>query len=617
MCGILGYLGPGDKSLEGAFEASLDSMAARGPDDFGIHSEELGDESLCLGHRRLAILDLSPGGHQPMVSNRTNRILLFNGEIYNYKELRVLLEQRGFRFHSDSDSEVLLASYDAWGITCLERLNGMFAFSIWDPQERSLFIARDRLGIKPLYYSTQNATIAWGSQLLPLTKLPNLNVELDPERLNDYFGFGYFPWDSTPLKGFNKLPPGHYAIYEASPQNLTVTPYWSANDSTTVNENVSAEEAKHEVHKLLEKAVKRRLLSDVPLGAFLSGGIDSSLVASLASANSSTKLKTFTIGFSVADKDEAPYAKEIAKYLGSDHHELYITPSHLLDSFEEIVSMYDEPFVDSSLIPTLILAKFAKEHVTVGLSGDGGDETHFGYGHYQKSAKWHKFSQNPQLFRKAIQLGFRLSRNPQLNRWSGFLLKENIAEFMIHQIGDTRSGLVGDIEKTMGATRMRQLFEDFQGEAPAYPLVADISQFLPDDLLVKTDRASMAHSLEVRVPLLDHEHVEYSMGLPLSIRCPNYNGKHILKSILEDYIPRPLWERPKKGFSVPLNEWFRQDLSNWSKEQLAGDTSWSNGFVDPPTIERLQTEHMNKQFNNARQLWALIILKNWIKRLEK
>jgi len=613
MCGILGYLGP--KEIQREFVDALEAMSMRGPDGSGSRFEPIGSDWLHLGHRRLSILDLSDSASQPMVSKRTGNILTFNGEIYNFPEIRTELEKLGYTFHSSGDTEVLLSAYDEWGESCLDKLNGMFAFAIWDKQQEYLFLARDRIGIKPLYYTFQNGSFGFSSMLLPLARLPEFQTELNPSAFNDYFAYGYFPWNSTPLKNFSKLPPGHSLKVTAKGQVADPTPYWAPETFTKTQTVKNEEETISTLQKHLSESVERRLISDVPVGCFLSGGIDSSLITALACNQSVNKVQTFTIGFTVPEQNEPPYAKAIADHLGTDHHELYITPDILRDSLHEVLESIDEPFLDSSFIPTYLLSQFAREKVSVALSGDGGDELHFGYGHYFAALKWLKFSEKPRILRKMAELACKIHPSKRFKRWGDFILSENISEFFVSQMADSNAGLFSKLENGQAAERLKELGSRYLGDDPAgFPLLADLSQFLPDDLLVKGDRASMAHSLELRVPLLDHNHVEYALSLPVGLRKGS-NGKNLLKQILYDFVPKELIERPKRGFSIPIGHWFRNELREWCEAEMSEMETWGQGLFDPARVRELWAAHLSGKQNHSRQIWAIIVLKKWLDRL--
>jgi len=619
MCGILGFVGKREGFNPETFGKALDMIRHRGPDDSGVHHQTtVGGVHLAMGHRRLAILDLSALGRQPMTSPRTGAIIVYNGEVYNFAEIRTQLEALGFAFKSSCDTEVILAAYDQWGKDCISRFNGMFALAVYDPKRRRMLLARDRIGIKPLYYYCRDSTLAFSSELTALLKMGVTPVNIVPESLADFFGYGYFPGSSTPLADHHKLRPGHLMEFELDSGKLSIERYWNPNEffaDTELDED--PDDLTDRLEDLLTDSIEKRMISDVPLGAFLSGGIDSSLVVSLMNKIAPGRVKTFSIGFSVPEKDEAPFAKKIADHLGTEHHELYVTPKNLEDLIPEVAAMHDEPFADRSCVPTAILSKMTREHVTVALSGDGGDELFFGYPIYRRAERFMKFRKLPSFVRAGVRSLLSIAPTARLRRWSKLLQCSNIGEFFARQSSYRAADLVphrpGGLEWDIMARQVQDAFAD--GEWRRVPPAIDVSSYLPDDLLVKIDRASMAVALEARVPLLDHRFVELAARVPHEMKFRNNTTKLPLRTILARYVPRDLWERPKMGFGIPLGKWFRKELKSWMMDELTGNFDWTLGVINRDRAERFIKDHLSGSFDYSRFIWSFLAIKTWAGRV--
>jgi len=616
MCGILGFVGPSGKLPAHVFDLALGLLAHRGPDARGTWSQAVGnDREVLLGHTRLSILDLSDLGHQPMVSPRTGATIVYNGEVYNFLELRRQLEAEGYQFRSQCDTEVVLAAYDRWGCSCVEHLNGMFAIAIYDPIRRQVMLARDRVGIKPVYYAQANGRLVFGSELTAVLALKQVDVELRPDAAAEYFAYNCFPRDTTPLLHHHKLRPGFCLLYDIDRETTTVNRYWDALDGYAQPPwSGDEQELADRLEALWLDAVKIRLISDVPLGTFLSGGIDSSLVTALMTRVAGGTVKTFTIGFSLPEMDEAPFARKIAEHLGTEHHEQYVTPAGLEEAMVRAVDLYDEPFADSSCIPTAVLSEMTRKHVTVALSGDGGDELHYGYVRYLRTSQYRMFSRLPGLVRRPVVALLRRSSSSRHRQWAKVLEAADLATFYSRQIAPRKddlvvhplSSLVGD----QGAA-------DAQARLPAsswreVPPAADLIGYLPDDLLVKVDRASMGVALEVRVPLLDYRAVEFCSRIPTHMKYRNGITKCLMRRILGKYVPPELWQRPKRGFAIPIATWFRQELRPWLLDTLTGRWDWTVGQIRREHVERLIQLHLDGRGNHSAVLWALVSWRHWV-----
>ncbi len=596
-----------------------------------------------LAHRRLSIIDLSSAGHQPMAAADGKLHVSYNGEIYNFMAIRKTLMDCGQRFTSTSDTEVLLKAYLQWGADCLQRFIGMFAFAIWDGRNRTLFLARDRLGIKPLYYhlSQDQRTLIFASELKAIMAFGSRFKDLDPEAIPLFLHYQYVPTPGTIFKNTFKLPPGHYLIY--SDGIAQIQPYWQLPGAPHAENGSGSSEEDYlqQLDDLLTRAVSDRLISDVPLGALLSGGIDSSVVVALMQKVSSTPARTFSIGFEEQGYNEAPWAAKIAKHLKTKHTELYVSVKDALDVIPHLPDFYDEPFADSSAIPTYLVSHLTRQNVTVALSGDGGDEQFAGYVRYWSTkAMATGFTRFPETFRKVLSLALDsvpsswaekcyrpLQRFlPQSLRVANFhdkwqkliklLSRTEVSELYRMTIclwsADEIAGLL-----TLPLPESR--YEESFRQTVDWPLLArlmrvDQQTYLPDAMLTKVDRASMAASLEVRVPLLDHRVVEFTAGLPENLKFRHGTGKYLLRKLLAKYVPPDLFERPKMGFGIPVDQWFRSELKPLLMDYLSTDRLQKEGLFNTKNVEQKINEHLSGRTNHQYRLWSLLMWEMWRER---
>lgn len=621
MCGIAGFIGRDEHRDPRAAGAVLESMcsviAHRGPDDQGT----LVNDRIALGMRRLSIIDLA-GGHQPMSGCDGAVTIVFNGEIYNYRDLQRELVSRGHRFKTHSDTETIVHAYEEYGARCVDHLRGMFAFAIWDARERKLFIARDRAGKKPLYYTiTPGGTLIFGSELKSLREHPEFCGEISAEALDAYLTFGYVPDPLTIFRDVHKLPPGHHLTFKDG--RARVEQYWDFPYEHPQQDPVRSEDdCLEELRALLDEAVRLRLEADVPLGAFLSGGIDSSTVVGLMARHASQPVKTFSIGFYEDSHNELKYARMAAKAFGTDHHEFIVTPD-ICEIIDELVWHFDEPFADSSAIPTYMVSKLARQHVTVVLSGDGGDEVFAGYTRYALDRKRSGFAHLPRLLRQGVMQP--LGRNLPHGAWGRNYLHNVALEPLDRYIEDvsifTRlnkpSLYTDDFRQRLGQSEAAARFRDCAAHARTDgsldPLLyLDSKTYLPGDILTKVDRMSMAVSLEVRVPLLDHKLIEFvCTRIPSSMKMRGLETKHIFKRAVRDLVPAEILNRPKQGFGIPINRWINQQLRERVRGTLTEARTMQRGYVEPRYVNLLLDEHERGRRDHATELWTLFMLELW------
>lgn len=637
MCGFAGFLDPARPMGSGDAEAIARNMAAalshRGPDDQGTWTD--GDAGFAVGHQRLSIIDLSTAGHQPMVSASERLVIAYNGEIYNAPEIRSELETKGVAFRGHSDTEVILEGCAAWGMEALlTRLNGMFAFALWDRQDRRLILARDRLGIKPLYFGTQGGRFFFASELKALGRHPEWRPKVDRRALSALLERGYIPAPLSIYQDISKLRPGHMVSVGPDADAVT-TCYWNLADTVTsgiaARDTLGEDDALVELESRLRDAVRRRMVSDVPLGAFLSGGIDSSLVVSLMQDQTTRPVKTFSIGFDESAFDEAPFAKQVAQHLGTDHTELYVTAQHALDVVPKLPSMFDEPFADPSQIPTYLVSALARKDVTVALSGDGGDESFAGYNHYFViDGLEKKLGPLPKPLRKILSAGAGAIGRSGLGAGPSSTQDEKTV-----RRGRDRWTRIQGVLAAGGFTDLyRKALHHWPNPAAvagldgAQPLEhfalapppgnrldrmqhTDLAAYLPDDILTKVDRASMSVGLEARVPLLDHRVVEWAWHLPQHMKVRGGTRKWALRQILYKYVPSELIERPKKGFGVPVGHWLRGPLRDWAEDLLSERNLKDGGFLDPDAVRVRWDQHLTGKADWTPSLWDALMFEAW------
>ncbi len=645
MCGIAGVVtSRGEKVDRARLTAMTDILTHRGPDASGYWLSPSGEVG--LGHRRLSILDLSPAGAQPMASASGRYTVAYNGEIYNFLALRTELEKQGATFRGHSDTEVMLTAFDRYGIVqALSRLDGMFAIAVWDEAEQSLTLIRDRIGIKPLYYRHANGELSFASELRPIVTLQRKLPAISPQALNEYLRLGYVPAPLSIFENIHKLPPGTYITYHngklSEPQK-----YWNLTQIARTSMEHSFTDEKEALTALdagLRKSVASHMVADVPLGAFLSGGIDSSSVVALMQAKCTRPVKTFTIGFEDAAFNEAKHAAAVAKHLGTEHHELYITDADARAVIPSLPDMYDEPFADVSQIPTFLVSKLARGEVTVSLSGDGGDELFAGYNRYLfVTAFWQKLQYMPASLRRAV--GYILA-SPSADAWDrvfrllGPILPTRLKPAMpgekMHKVARTVSATtIHELQRRLISQWMlpeQALTAPYKTAAPflkhfsndiadlppvTQQMLWDAQTYMVDDILTKVDRASMRVGLEARVPLLDHHIVELAFRIPLNMKLRDGQGKWLLKQMLYQYVPKELIERPKMGFGVPVDAWLRGPLREWAEEYLAEDRLRREGHFDATTIRQKWLAHREGSANHGGMLWTVLMFQLWYERMQ-
>ncbi|HEX8649706.1 MAG TPA: asparagine synthase (glutamine-hydrolyzing) [Pyrinomonadaceae bacterium] len=622
MCGIAGFVEPqgtqaAAKEREPERVALLDRMcrviAHRGPDDQGMMIEG----GVALGMRRLSIIDLA-GGHQP-ISNEDGKVtVVYNGEIYNYRELQRELEARGHHFQTHSDTEVVVHAYEEYGEACVDHFRGMFAFALWDARRSLLFIARDRTGKKPLYYTlTPQGTLVFGSELKSLLEHPSVEREVDPEALDLYFSFGYVPDPLSIFRNIRKLPPGHHLSFTDG--RVFVREYWDFRFE--VVEARREEDYLEELRFLLDEAVRVRLIADVPLGAFLSGGVDSSTVVGLMSRHMDQPVKTFSIGFHEDSYNELKYARIAARHFGTNHHEFIVTPD-ICEVVDELVWHFDEPFFDSSAIPTYMVSKLAREHVKVVLSGDGGDELFAGYTRYVLDRKRSGFALLPRAVRKGLMqpLGRRLPHGaPGRNYIHNVAfdpLDRYIEDISIFTRLNKRALYTPEFRARLGEDAAASRYRDYAarvstGDAVDPLLYLDSKTYLPGDILTKVDRMTMAASLEARVPLLDHRLIEFVTRIPASLKMKGLETKYIFKRAVRELVPAEILDRPKQGFGVPIQQWINEQLRERVHGTLTEARTEQRGYVEPAYVRLLLDEHERGRRDHSAELWTLFMLELW------
>ncbi|SEO64306.1 asparagine synthase (glutamine-hydrolyzing) [Paenibacillus sp. OV219] len=637
MCGIIGFFLKNEKYSSEKFAHILKSMTDpiyhRGPDGEGSWIDE--EAGIALGHRRLSILDLSPEGHQPMLTASGRFCIIYNGEIYNFTDIRRELEELGCKFRGHSDTEILLAAIEQWGVVnAVKKATGMFAATVFDRREKKIYLFRDRMGEKPLYYGWMGDTFLFGSELKSLRKHPAFRGDIDRDALALYLRYSYIPAPYSIYKGIFKLPPGTIGTLDLMnpAKEINLIEYWSVNDAVVKGMDDpftgADEEAVEELDRLIRNSVRRQMRADVPLGAFLSGGVDSSVVVALMQQQSKQAVKTFTIGFNEAGYNEAEHAMAVARHLQTDHTELYVTPNEALAVIPHLPQMYDEPFADASQIPTFLVSQLARQKVTVSLSGDGGDELFGGYSRYFEAMRaWGKIEVIPRPVRTMIASSMK-SIPPHLWDHTGVFLpgQGRRPGDKIHRIADVLSLKNGQelYQRLISQWNPYELIIS-GSEVPTWPfsspqianytewmMYKDSVNYLPDDILVKVDRAGMAASLESRVPMLDHQIVEFSWRLPLSMKIRDGKGKWLLRQVLYKYVPPSLIDRPKMGFGVPIDHWLRGPLKDWAESLLSQDLLEQQGFFQAEPIRKKWNEHLSGRRNWQYALWPILMFQSWL-----
>jgi len=629
MCGISGIWGSQTGQAE-LIAAGCARMRHRGPDSQGVWQDP--HTPITLGHVRLAILDLTPAGQQPMVSACGRYTIVLNGEIYNHLDLRVRLEAEGKapNWRGHSDTETVLAAFAAWGVSStLQAMTGMFAIALWDTSSKVLTLARDRFGEKPLYYGMVNQSFVFASELKPLRPIPGFGARISRQALTLMMRHNYIPAPWSIYEGIFKLQPGSYLQLEQSDLALSELPapivYWSARARARFGRDnpLSFHDEGQAIDALetkLSRAIKGQMLADVPLGAFLSGGVDSSTIVALMQRQSAQPIQSFAIGFEDPAYDEAPYAEAIAKHLGTQHTSLYVSAQDALDMVASLPDMYDEPFADSSQIPTALVAKMARRHVTVALSGDGGDELFGGYSRYQRVNRWwQQCHRVPEMLRRPIgQLMSASNQLPGSGAWRGKFAKMGdmlkassegmfYRQFVSYWL-DPASVVID------GSEPVTPFSHAFEGEPIEAMMELDAVTYLPDDILVKVDRAAMAVSLETRVPLLDHDVYEFAWRLPMSYKVRDQQSKWILRQVLYKHVPAALIDRPKRGFAVPLATWLRGPLKDWAAALLEPNRLHRQGLFVCEPIQQKWRQHIAGQRDWSAQLWGVLMVQAWIDR---
>lgn len=634
MCGITGIVF--GKKLDD-IEAMTTTLTHRGPDDQGIWVNR--EKGVALGFRRLSIIDLSQAGHQPMFSRSGRFVIVFNGEIYNFKEIAAELLQRGWRFKGHSDTEVLLAAIETWGIhKTLNRLNGMFGFALWDNQRDTLYLARDRFGEKPLYWGWAGDGFIFASELKALKKYQPLSLEIDRRFLNLFMRYSYVPAPHTIYKHIEKVEPGQYLEINKN-KEIKKTAYWSAfktaNAVARHNIQLTDQEFLGQLENALKRSISLRSTADVPLGAFLSGGIDSSLVTALMQESSTRPIRTFTIGFNEKKFNEAPHARAVARHLGTHHTEIYVTDEDSREVIPKLPQLYDEPFADSSQIPTYLVSQLARHSVTVCLSGDGGDELFGGYNRYLWGAPlYDRVSRLPSFVRKGLasllrnlnayqwdRVAHRLSSSIRPGTLNDKLVKASdalsCADSLKHFYTSITSLIKNPDELVLGSGDGHQpspldTIHLKNMDSVSWMMIADVLTYLPGDILTKLDRASMGNSLEARAPFLDPDLFTLAWGLPPHLKIHNHVGKIALRELLYKRVPKTLIERPKTGFGVPIGNWLSGPLKEWANDLLSESRLREQGYLNVGSVQTYWNDHCSGKRDRAHELWNILMFQAWL-----
>ena len=638
MCGIAGAVWTNAKSsvsLE-TLDRMTDELKHRGPDDRGTHIRVEHDSGVALGHRRLSIIDLSPTGRQPLCNENETVWVVLNGEIYNFEELRKNLIEKGHNFRGTSDTEVLVHLYEEHGLGFVQHLNGMFAIALWDSDSKKLVLVRDRFGKKPLIYKHETNRVAFASELKSLLRIPDIETEIDPGAIDLYLTYQYVPHPKTIYRGISKLPPGHLAVFDAIKNEFSVHRYWNF-DLNIETTSKSFTDWSDELRELLDSAVKLRLRSDVPLGSFLSGGIDSTIITGLMQKLSPQKVRTFSIGFPHKEYDETSFARIAAEKFGTEHEEFIVTPN-LLEILPKLTYHYDEPFSDSSMIPTWYLSQLTRKHVTVALCGDAGDELFAGYQRYQAVRFGNYADVLPMFLRKFLAEPFmrmipsstrQKSLPRRLKRFLEALAMQEMERYL-QWIAIFNRSRKTELYSTEFAKQLSRLNNetnsdmlDFLTEAASRSKLrdavtkvslTDFQTYLPCDLMTKVDIASMGNALECRSPFLDYRVAEHAIRMPINHKIHGKTGKYILRETFRELFPAKLLKRGKMGFGVPLDHWFRGELANYVREILLDRQTLGRGYFNPNYVTRIVNEHINGIFDHAGRIWSLLFLELWFRR---
>ncbi|MFA6308029.1 MAG: asparagine synthase (glutamine-hydrolyzing) [Patescibacteria group bacterium] len=615
MCGITGYLGKGNQDI---LEKMTNSLYHRGPDDKGF----LLEENLGMGHRRLSIIDLSDSGRQPMTNEDGSIIIVLNGEIYNYQELKEQLKNQ-HKFKSQTDTEVIIHLYEEIGTEVFSKLNGMFAIALYDKKRKKIILSRDRFGKKPLYWGIFNETFLFSSELKSFLNHPSFKKELNIEALNKYLQYEYVPTPHAIFKGVYKLEPGYYLEYDS--KNIKKEKFWDIHfEKSDLTFNESLEKLDYEMNR----ATKIRMMSDVPLGVFLSGGIDSSIIAYYAQKNSQQKIKTFSIGFKEKSFDESNYARQVARYLGTEHHEQILSAKDSLDFIPKIADLLDEPMSDSSIVPTYLLSKFTKEHVTVALGGDGGDELLLGYDTFVAQRYADIYDKVPFFIRQLItktvtslptsfsnmSLDFKIkkftkdfedNKNYRHQRWLGSFDKQSRSNLFTNNIWQDlkNKNEFNDVDNYLDSISKLDKYQKL--------IYLYLRTYMLDDILVKVDRASMFNALEVRAPFLDYQVADLINSMPINFKLKGTKTKYILKKLMDGKLPQNIIYRKKKGFGMPIADWLNNDLKSLAQELLNSERIKREGLFDYKYVERLLEGHFDHKQDNRKLIWTLMVFEMW------
>ena len=637
MCGITGIYKPNpDGQLAAVCQQMVDKLSHRGPDGKGVWTDDAG--KLAIGHSRLAIIDLSAAGQQPMLSHNGRYVISFNGEIYNFKEIRKQLESYDTSFDGNSDTEVLVEAFSRWGVeSTLPKLIGMFALALWDKKDRVLYLIRDRLGIKPIYWGyLDSGGFLFASEIKALLASRDWSRTIDPSALDNFLQYRYIPTPLTIFKGIYKLEPGHFLTWSPG-REASIHPYWKLNgiESDRTLSTDSDEQALDKLHNLLKDSIQLRTIADVPIGSFLSGGLDSSLVTAIMQHTTSSQVRTFSIGFEDTEFDESDRARKIATYLGTEHHELYATSNDLISEIPLLAEAYDEPFADSSQIPTLLVSRLARDTIKVALSGDGGDEVFSGYERYRWAPPIASLQRIPLKIRQAVSnlitktnqsqtpkiLQYFLSRIPmrhpidKFEKFAVALKTSSISgayDVLTKVPGSSQSILANDFLRTESNTA-----STVKGLSPTELMqFFDTINYLPDDILTKVDRASMHFGLEVRVPLLDHRLLEFCWQQPARRKIRGIQTKWMLRQILQQYLPNNLTSQPKTGFSVPLNSWLRGPLHNWVHDLIDIKKIETDGYLNPSRVSNILSSYDAGESRQGELVWCLIVFQQWLEKYQ-